>query len=56
MVLAHSKDVGDDVMGGIPLVPQGLEDLVRLVYLTVHAMTNHLFDQEGVGLITHLVG
>ena len=54
VVLTNSKDVGDDVVGGIPLVPQGLEDLVRLVYLTAHTVTNHLFDQERVWLITNL--
>lgn len=54
VVFTHTKDVCDDVMGGIPLVPEGLEDLVGLIYPTLHAVSQHLLDQEGVWLVTHL--
>ena len=42
VVLADSKDVSDDVMRGIPLVPEGLEDLIRLLYVSIHTVTQHL--------------
>ena len=54
MAFAHTKDVCDDVVGGVPLVPEGLKDLIGLVYPALHTVSQHLLDQEGVGLITHL--
>ena len=56
MVLAHTKYVSDDVMRGIPLVPQSLKDLICLIDFRIDTMCKHLFNQERVGLITHLHG
>ena len=54
MVFTHTEDVCDDVMGGVPLVPEGLKDLIGLVYPALHTVAQHLLGQKGVGLITHL--
>ena len=54
MVFAHTKDVCDDVMGGIPLVPEGLRDLIGLVCPALHTVSQHLLGQKGVGLSTHM--
>ena len=54
MVLAHSEYISDDVMGGVALVPEALQDLVGSVYVSAHTVRQHLLDQQRVGLITHL--
>lgn len=53
-VLEYSEDIGDEVVRGVALVPQSLEDHVRLVQLALSAVQQHLLDHEGVWLVTHL--
>ena len=53
-ILAHSEDIGDDVVGGVTLVPQWLQDEVGLVNVACYAVSQHLLDKEGVWLITDL--
>ena len=54
VVLADSEDVSDDVMRGIPLVPERLEDLIRLLNVPINTVTQHLLNQQGVGFVTNL--
>ena len=44
VVLADSEDVSDDVMRGIPLVPERLEDLIRLLNVPINAVAQHLLN------------
>ena len=54
MVLANSEDIGDDVMWGVSLVPERLENLIGFVNVSVHTMCQHLLNEQWVWLITHL--
>ena len=44
VVPTNTKDVCDDVMRGIPFVPQRLENLVRLLNVSLDAMTQHFLN------------
>ena len=54
MVLAHPEDDGDDVLGRVTQAPQVSHHLVRFVNAAVDAVLQHVFDQNWVGLVTHL--
>ncbi len=54
MGLGHTKYISDDVMRGVPFVPEGLQYLVAVVNACVYTVRNHLLDEERVGLIAHL--
>lgn len=54
VVLAHPEDDGDDVLGRVTQAPQVSHHLVRFVDAAVDAVLQHVFDQNWVGLVTHL--
>ena len=54
VVLAHPEDDGDDVLGRVTQAPQVSHHLVRFIDAAVDAVLQHVFDQNWVGLVTHL--
>ncbi|TNN56642.1 Protein NDRG3 [Liparis tanakae] len=51
--LADPEDVPDDVLRGVAQRPQLLHHLVGLVDVPVHAVSQHAFHQQRVGLVAH---
>lgn len=51
--LADPEDVPDDVLRRVAQRPQLLHHLVGLVDVPVHAVSQHAFHQQGMGLVTH---
>lgn len=51
--LADPEDVSDDVLWRVAQRPQPLHNLVRLVDVPVHAVSQHAFHQQRVRLVAH---
>ena len=54
MGLADSENVANNIHCSISFVPQWLQDFICLIDISFFTVTNHLLDQQWVGLITYL--
>lgn len=52
--LTDPEDVSDDVLRRIAQCPQLLHHFIRLVDVSLHAVSQHAFNHQRVRLITHL--
>lgn len=52
--LTDPEDVPDDVLRRVAQCPQLLHNLVGLVNVPIHAVSQHAFHHQGVGLVAHL--
>lgn len=51
--LTHPEDVPDDVLRRVSQRPQLLHHLIGRVDVPLHAVSQHAFHQQGVGLVAH---
>ena len=52
--LAHPEHAGDNVLGAVAELPQVMQQLVRLINIGLDTVVQHVFDQDGMWLITNL--
>ena len=52
--LAHPEHAGDDVLRAVAELPEVVQQLEGLVYIGLDAVVQHVLDQDGMRLVTHL--